>query len=167
MRFQFCPRCGTPLTYRDDHGIERPGCASCGYMYYANPVPCAGILVEDQGRMLLVKRARAPFKDYWDIPGGFLESGEHPVDGARRELLEETGLDIRVGDFLGIWMDTYGADAISTLNIFYRGQIAGGVPRPSDDAVLLGWFAPGELPPNIAFAHAPLVLAEWVRRVKG
>src|SRR5262245_14109960 len=84
-----CPRCATRLEHRETH----PHCPACGSEYYANSAPCVSALIEDsEGRLLLARRAVEPFVGRWDCPGGFLEEGEHPLDGLRRELLEETGL---------------------------------------------------------------------------
>ena len=55
------------------------------------------------------------------MPGGFIEAGEEPPDALRRELHQETGLAIEVGDFLGIYPDRYG-DGAPTLNVFYAAR---------------------------------------------
>ncbi|MCC6177075.1 MAG: NUDIX domain-containing protein [Chloroflexi bacterium] len=162
-RPRFCGRCGGRL---DSHADGALTCAACGRPAYENSKPCAGVAIERAGRVLLVRRAIEPFRGWWDIPGGFLEPGEHPAGGAIREAREETGLDVAVSDLLGIWMDTYGEgeDRVHTLNCYYLAHIIGGEPRAADDAAELGWFEPGKLPAQLAFAHAPLVLAAWRRR---
>lgn len=104
----------------------------------------------------------------WDIPGGFLEPGEHPEDGAAREALEETGLTVRVGRLIGVWMDVYGPEATDhTLNFYYCAiPTEGGVSEPvaADDAVEIGWFGPNALPREIAFNHGRDVLEAWARQ---
>ena len=66
-------------------------CESCGFIYWNNSRPTAGGVVEDsQGRVLLGRRGINPSKGLWDLPGGFLEPGEHPEAGFVRELLEES-----------------------------------------------------------------------------
>ncbi len=118
--------------------------------------------------MLLVRRAKEPFKGRWDIPGGFLDEGEHPLDGVRRELLEETGLEVEPLDFLGVWMDRYGGDstAEATLNLYWTARVLGGEARPADDVDDLRWFDVHELPaPDaLAFRNVPLVLDAWRTR---
>jgi 8-oxo-dGTP diphosphatase len=120
-------------------------------------------LVVHQGRLLLVKRAQAPWADCWDVPGGFCDDGEHPIETARREVREETGLDIAVRGFLGMWLDEYGPRK-RTLNIYYHAALHGRGEFALDSAEILdaAWFAPAELPVNLAFpGHVPAALAAW------
>ena len=112
--------------------------------------------------MLLARRAREPDQGKWDLPGGFLEAGEHPLDGLRRELREETGLDVEPLDFVGVWMDVYGEDGAPTLNLYWRCR-ADGEPHAADDIDEVRWFAPDALPPDeqLAFRVNASVLALW------
>ena len=144
-------------------------CSGCGRVLYVNSKPCAGALIERDGKVLLIRRAIEPFRDAWDIPGGFLQPGEHPSDGAIREVREETGLVVELRMLLGIWMDTYasGDTQADTLNCYYVAETVGGELRPSDDAAEVAWFGPDELPERIAFEHAPAVLAAWREHVMG
>ena len=91
--WRFCPRCATELDRA--HVPARVECPACGFVGHANSSPCVGVVVEDEaGRVLLARRAIEPYRGMWDTPGGYLEEGEHPLDGLRRELLEETGLTV-------------------------------------------------------------------------
>jgi ADP-ribose pyrophosphatase YjhB (NUDIX family) len=121
---------------------------------FQNSKPCIGVIILDKDRLLLVRRAIEPFKDYWDIPGGFLEVGEHPEAGAVREVREETGLVIKPTETLGIFMDVYGSKQVSTLNICYIANIIGGQPYVGSDAAEMEWFPVNALPDNIAFQWA-------------
>jgi 8-oxo-dGTP diphosphatase len=159
--WRFCPRCRNDLR-GDERRVE---CPECGFVAYASSKPTAGALVEDGDRVLLARRAKEPFKGRWDIPGGFLEVGEHPLDGLRRELREETGLDVEPLEFLGVWMDRYGYEstAEATLNFYWTARVADGEPAPADDVDDLRWFARDELPgpDELAFENVPLVLRAW------
>jgi 8-oxo-dGTP diphosphatase len=160
--WKFCPRCQAEL--RGDE--QRLECPACGFVAYASSKATAGALVEDGGgRVLLARRAAEPFRGRWDIPGGFLDEGEHPLDGMRRELREETGLEVEPLEFLGVWMDSYGGDstAEATLNFYWTARAVGGEPAPADDVDDLRWFARDELPgrEELAFENVPLVLAAW------
>jgi ADP-ribose pyrophosphatase YjhB (NUDIX family) len=163
--WQWCPRCRAPLG-GDESRVE---CGSCGFVSYASSKPTAGALVEDaEGRLLLARRAEEPFKGRWDIPGGFLEEGEHPLDGLRRELREETGLEVEPLEFLGVWMDRYGGDstAEATLNLYWTARVVSGEARAADDVDDLRWFERDQLPPPeaLAFENVPLVLEAWRSR---
>jgi ADP-ribose pyrophosphatase YjhB (NUDIX family) len=137
-------------------------CSRCGRVTYENAKPCAGALVVRRGKLLLVRRGVAPYRGWWDIPGGYLEADEHPVAGARREIREETGLRIRIRRLLGVYLDR--RERPHTLNFYYLAAAIGGRERPSDDAVELAWFGPRELPRRIAYGgHARAVLADWRR----
>jgi ADP-ribose pyrophosphatase YjhB (NUDIX family) len=157
----FCPRCRNEL----EGDSARLGCPGCGFVVYASSKPTAGALCVDDRRVLLVRRAVAPFQGFWDIPGGFLDEGEDPLEGLRRELKEETGLEIEPEHFLGIWMDRYGGDstAEATLNLYWTARVVGGEAAPADDVSELRWFDRDELPAadELAFDNVPLVLAAW------
>lgn len=159
MNYSFCPKCGGRLALRliDQH--ERLMCGQCRFVFYQNSKPCVGVLIIDQGKLLLVKRAIEPFKGYWDIPGGFLEPGEHPETGAVREILEETDLHIQLGKLLGIFMDVYETTGDPTLNLFYTAVVTGGEARAGSDAAHVHWFDLDALPEQIAFKSAHKVLA--------
>jgi 8-oxo-dGTP diphosphatase len=121
-------------------------------------------VVDDEGRVLLARRAGPVFHGYWDLPGGFLDEGEHPLDGLRRELREETGLEVEPAEFIGVWMDRYGddEDAHATLNLYWTARFVAGKPEAADDVSELAWFRPDGLPPpeRLAF-HIAEVLATW------
>jgi ADP-ribose pyrophosphatase YjhB (NUDIX family) len=163
-----CPRCASELA----NDGARASCASCGSDYYANSAPCVSALVEDDaGRLLLARRAVEPYRGLWDPVGGFLEEGEHPLDGLRREVLEETGLAGEPGRFVGAWMDVYGdaPEAAATLNLYWTMRLAPGDPVAADDVAELRWFAPDDLPgpDELAFTAVVDALAEWKRTGPG
>jgi len=163
--YRFCPRCGGELALRHPHGFadepQAPVCQVCGFIFWQNSKPCAGALVIRNGRVLLVQRAFEPYKGWWDVPGGFLADGEHPADGARRELREETGLDIGLTGLIGIFMDDYGPSGDATLNVFYTAEVVGGTEAAGSDAVSMRWFASDEIPDDVAFLCNRQAIAAW------
>jgi 8-oxo-dGTP diphosphatase len=71
--------------------------------YPQQPLVGVGAIIVQDGRVLLIKRAKAPLLGEWSIPGGMLELGETLRQGAEREALEETGLVVRATDLLGVF----------------------------------------------------------------
>lgn len=167
MAYTFCPTCSTRLEARSIDGRERPACPRCDFVDYQNAKPCVGVLVVDEGKVLLVARAIEPFKGYWDIPGGFLDSDEHPAEGAKREMLEETGLVVEPADVLGFWVDAYSYEGFNTLNICYVARVVGGEAKAGSDAAHVEWFPLDDLPPNIAFNWERPALEKLRDRLRG
>jgi len=155
--WKLCPRCGAEL----EHAEGRATCPRCGSVYYANSAPAVeGLLVRD-GKVMLSKRAIEPRRGYWDLPGGFLEEGEEPLDGLAREFREETGLAVRALEWLGTHLDPY--EHYFVLGMTWLVE-ADGEPRAADDAEELAWFGPDELPQEMAFAHQDRLLRGWAAR---
>lgn len=162
--WEYCPRCRAALD-GDDKRVE---CPQCGFVAYGNPVPTAtAVVIGEDGRLLLGRRALEPDKDKWDLLGGFVDEGEHPLDTLRRELAEESGLVVEPGRFLGVWIDRYGYDstAATTFNLYWEARVVGGDERPADDVAELRWFTPSELPwDELAFECNAQVLSAWLGR---
>src|SRR5205823_4338873 len=105
-------------------------CDACDSTYYANSAPAAEGLLERDGKVLLAKRAREPRKGYWDVPGGFLEEGEEPIEGLKREYREETGIEVEPVEFLGTHLEPYDGYFVLGLTWLVRGD---GEPKAADD----------------------------------
>jgi ADP-ribose pyrophosphatase YjhB (NUDIX family) len=125
--------------------------------HWRNPKPCANAIVVRDDKVLLARRAYAPWKGAWGSPGGFCEAGEHPVETVEREVLEETGLKVSVTDYLGVWVDTYGDDPpepdADVINVaYYTATALGGDETGFDrrEVSEMGWFGWDELPPDLA-----------------
>jgi len=155
---RFCLRCGTRLTPRDDNGSVRPSCAACGWIWYRNPVPAAGVILERDGEVLLVKRRYEPRAGAWCLPAGFMESGETPERCARRELREETGIVARLTGLFGVYAGLDDPRARTVL-ILYGARRTGGRLAAGDDAVEAGFHPLGRLPRPIAFESHRRALA--------
>ncbi len=141
-------------------GHVRPVCPSCGWIYFADPKVAAAILIERDGRVLLVRRVNEPHRGLWTLPAGFVDAGEDPKAAAERECLEETGLTVRataVLDVIAGREHPRGADFV----IVYRGEDVSGEPRAGDDADEVAWFDHDGLP-ELAFRATELVLGgKW------
>ncbi len=140
-------------------------CIACGLVLYDNPAPTSSAIVTRDGKVMLTRRAKEPALGMWDLPGGFVEPGEHPERTLHRELLEETGLRVRVTGLLGFFCDTYGDGGTATLNIFYTAEAEGGSEAPADDVSEIGWFPLDRLPAasQIAFRNGAEALQAFLR----
>ena len=162
-----CPRCRAGLVFgpRNDEQGDVLHCPACGLVIYDNPAPTASALVVRDGRLMLTRRARPPYEGMWDVPGGFVEPLEHPEQAVRRELLEETGLEVAVGPLIGVFTDVYGQDGVATFNLYYSASVLSGEERPADDVSEIGWFELAEIPlQEVAFANGREAIATLGRK---
>lgn len=109
-------------------------------------VPCVGAIVHDaSGRLLVIQRGREPSRGRWSVPGGRVHEGEGFAAAVGREVREETGLDVRVGDMVGAVARS--APDGSTYDIRdYRAHLAGSSrPHAGDDADDARWVGMAEL----------------------
>ncbi len=144
------------MTLAEKFGRQRAVCPRCGWIHFNDPKVAAAILLEHDGRVLLVRRVNEPFRGMWTLPAGFVDAGEDPAQAAERECLEETGLTVRATGVLDVIAGREhprGADFI----IVYRGEIVSGDLQAADDADEAGWFEREALPP-LAFHATDAVL---------
>ena len=102
--------------------------------------------------VLLIERANEPFKGCWAFPGGFMDMEEDAEDCAKRELKEETGLEIRSMRQLGAFTDVNRDPRGRTVSIAYYAVIEKSEVKGADDAIQARWFPIDSIPP-LAFDH--------------
>jgi ADP-ribose pyrophosphatase YjhB (NUDIX family) len=108
-------------------------------------VPCVGALVHDEaGRLLVVRRGRPPSEGLWSIPGGRIEPGETGREATRREVREETGLTVRVGELVGS-VERPGPDDTVYVIDDYAAEVVAGALRAGDDATQARWVTDDDL----------------------
>ena len=159
---QFCFVCAAPVVEREIDHYLRSVCTGCGKILYRNPVPATGCIVQSQQGVLLARRKFEPWKGCWYVPSGFVEYGDDVEDTARREVREETGLEVELGPLFGVYsyFDDPRQDGII---ILYRAVIVGGRLEAGDDATEVAFFAADALPQSdeIGFASHRRALSEW------
>jgi ADP-ribose pyrophosphatase YjhB (NUDIX family) len=154
----YCPCCGQALEDKEAFGLLRRYCAACDQVIFRDHKVAAGVLVEQNDRVLLVRRRFGARRGAWSFPAGFVEFGEEPADAAVRECLEETGLEVKVTGLLAV-IGPEPAGAASVV-IVYRARVVGGEIAPGDDVDKVGFFDMGELPP-LAFRATRIALSKW------
>jgi ADP-ribose pyrophosphatase YjhB (NUDIX family) len=165
---RFCLTCGGPLRAIREDGHRRWRCRRCGWTFYGNPVPASTAVVIRRGQVLLARRARPPYPGYWDLPGGFLEAGETPEAGLRREMREELGVSVTRVRVIGFATDRYGPRGVPVLTVMYRVQPGTGRLRPADDVSELKWFDPREVPwRSVAFPGMRRLLQRYLASRSG
>jgi ADP-ribose pyrophosphatase len=103
----------------------------------------SGLVVRD-GKVLLVRRGKEPYKDHWSLPGGGVERGERVRDAVKREVLEETGLDVEVGLVAGYREERVGQDDHCIVVAFHT-RVVGGELCAGDDAAECVFVDPSEV----------------------
>lgn len=103
-KFQFCPVCSHSLEVQWSDNQDRLVCTNpvCNFVHYDNPTPVVAALIEHEGQLLLARAVNWP-PDWFGLITGFLEKNEHPAEAVLREVKEETNLDGKLVEFIGLY----------------------------------------------------------------
>jgi 8-oxo-dGTP diphosphatase len=126
---------------------------------YRNPTPTVDVIIEIEGKIVLIKRLNEPLG--WALPGGFVDEGELVEDAAAREAKEETGLDVTLTELLYVYSWPGRDPRKHTMSPVYVAT-ATGVPVGMDDAGEAKLFALDALPADLCFDHGEIV-ADYLR----
>lgn len=157
--FQFCPKCSGTLEKRliADENHQRLVCRSCGFIFYQNPTPAAGVILCRDHQICLVKRKFEPRQGSWNLPAGFVELNETVEAAAVREAREETNLNVRVDRLYGVY-SAFDSPKYHVIVVFYLAKIISGKLAPGDDALEARFFSLDAIPKDLAFkAHAEVI----------
>ena len=142
-KFKYCPVCGSK--YFEVNNFKSKRCQDCGFTYYANPsAATAALIINKRTELLVVRRAKEPAKGTLDLPGGFVDMGETVEEGMRREIKEETGLEVNDIRYLfsspNLYM--YSGMGIHTIDMVYLVPLDSGTidVQASDDAAEAIWI---------------------------
>ena len=149
-KFAYCPVCGSK--HFDINNFKSKRCRDCGFTYYANPCSAtAAFILNEKDEMLVVRRAKEPAKGTLDLPGGFVDMGETVEEGMRREIKEETGLDVEEIQYLFSSPNVYqySGMGIHTLDMDFLVRIKGDFPvKAADDAAEALWIPLNKVKPE-------------------
>ncbi|MBN1963185.1 MAG: GNAT family N-acetyltransferase, partial [Anaerolineae bacterium] len=162
----YCPNCGATLVVSEIAGRQRPACPECGFVYYHNPIPAVGVLIEMEGGLVLIRRGHPPHQGRWALPSGFIEADESVEVAAMREAQEETGLEIALKGMVGVFSFPDGPPT-SGIIVFYRARVVGGELCAGDDADEVRIF-PADALPEMPFRTHRQAVHRWrVARQRG
>jgi ADP-ribose pyrophosphatase YjhB (NUDIX family) len=129
-------------------------------VHFQDPKVAASVLVEQEGKILLVKRVMMPLQGTWTLPAGFVEAAEDPREAAEREVFEETGLEVKIGELFDV---IYGREHErgASIVIVYHAHVLGGTLQAQDDAEEACFFGPGDIP-ELGFEATKKVVRWWL-----
>jgi NADH pyrophosphatase NudC (nudix superfamily) len=165
---QYCSRCGNPYEFKEESGKIRPVCPRCGFIFYKNPSPGVSVLIAENERVLLCKRGPGNFQSgKWCLPCGFMEFDEDFLIAARREVKEETGLDVKLQNIINVSFNFLSPE-VHSLVIVLDGKIIGGELCPGDDIEEAEWFPLNGPFPEMAFKADVMIIEKYkVKKLAG
>ena len=157
---KFCASCGSPVVRRvppgDTH--QRWVCDECGEIHYQNPRLVIGTVPENNGRILLCRRAIEPRYGYWTLPAGFMENDETTGQAALRETLEEAGAAVE----LGAPFTLVSVPRVNQVHLFYLARLGALDFKPGDETLEIALFEEAAIPwKDIAFRTVAMTLRHW------
>ena len=161
QNIRFCGLCGGAMRLREVLPDRKrfKVCDACGYVDFPGPKLVAGCLVEETGRVLLLRRGIMPQIGKWTFPGGYVDLGETPSQAALRETLEEVGMRVTLGKLLGLYSDP--AHPIAAVAV-YLATPGAEAPGLSEEATEVRYFARDEIPwADLAFHTTRACLKDW------
>ena len=113
------------------------------------------VVLRPDGSLVLVKRAKEPFRGFWALPGGFVRYGERVEDAVKREVMEETGLEVAIEGLVGVYSEPDRDPRGHVISIaFLAREVGGSLSAASDAAEVRAFRAP---PDRLAFDHARII----------
>jgi 8-oxo-dGTP diphosphatase len=143
---------------------------SNGREYPDHPIVGVGGVVISNGRVLLIRRGNPPLVGEWSIPGGTLEVGETLPEAVKRELAEEAGIEVRVGELIEalerIFLDPHGRTKYHHVILDYLCEMVGGNTRAGSDATEVAWATQSELDKYELSAAATRVIQKAFQMIR-
>jgi 8-oxo-dGTP diphosphatase len=157
---KFCTSCGTLLVLKEIEQKQRAYCPRCNRIHYEQLKVGAGAFIELDKRILLLQRTQAPFANCWNLPAGYVEVDESPIQAIIREVHEEVGLQVEVVDLADVYFfddDPRGNGIL----VMYNCIVKNGTLTESDEAASPTYFASKDIPTNLAGGGHNQAIRAW------
>ena len=136
----------------------RDVCDRCGFVDYQNPKIVVGSVVEHEGRIMLCRRAIEPRYGYWTVPAGYMELGETPEEGARREAFEEANATLELHELMAV----YTVRRLSQVQLIYRASLKSSHFSAGEESLDVQLFNWSEIPwDDLAFPTVRWMLDDF------
>lgn len=157
----YCFLCGTELALRFLDHRDREVCPNCGWVHYPQLKVGVGVLVENNGCLLLLQRAHEPWAGYWNLPAGYVEVDEYPSDAAKREVLEETGLSVELSELESLYYFDDDPRGNGIMLVYKATKVTGELNFDCDEVSSAQYFSRQSIPENLAGGADDRIIREW------
>lgn len=146
----------------DDH-FPRFVCPDCDTIHYTNPNMVVGCLIDKDGKIMLARRGIEPRLGFWNLPCGFLENEETVEQGAKREVYEETGATVELGNLHTV----YNLPHANQVYLIFKADMVGDKYELTTESTEIRFFAPEEIPwDEIAFSSNAFAIKKYIEHGK-
>ena len=152
----YCKYCASYLSEKVVDGALRQYCTACGHVEFLDPKVAAVVVTSLNDMVLMVRRGVQPALGQWSFPSGYVDRGEAVEDAAKREMMEETGLEVSLTKLVGVYSSTTNP----VILIVFDGVITGGDQRPGHDVQEVSRFHKDALP-SLPFPNDHRIFADW------
>lgn len=168
LDYHYCPNCAGRLFFAKHDGRQVLSCSKCNFIFWNNPHPVVSALITHDNKILLIKRNKDAYKNYWALPGGVINYLEKPEEALTREVREETGLNLTSAELIDAYLIVYAPHGLTkkpshtSVDIIYKVQVAEDLNRPlvKADTVevrAMRLFTKKNIPKKIAFGHKKIL----------
>lgn len=141
-----------------DH-FPRFVCPDCDMIHYTNPNMVVGCIIDKDGKIMMARRGIEPRLGFWNLPCGFLENEETIQQGAKREVYEETGATVELGNLHTV----YNLPHANQVYLIFKADMVGDEYRLTPESTEIRFFAPEEIPwDEIAFSSNAFAIKKYI-----
>ena len=158
--YKYCPVCSAPLAEKHIYHALRLACTACDFIFFLEPKVVTVVVVEHEGKLLLGRRNIDPCKGLWSFFSGYMERGEKVEMAAVREVKEETNLDVRLENLIGIYSEEGNPHVVIAYQASVINNNVSAMAAQPDEVSELAFFAPDIIPP-LAFPIDTDIFRDW------